>query len=146
MKALIVLSMLFTSIASASDTISLMEYKETFDKKVHEIKFEVNKNLKRAWVEVTLGESFSDEIYYDVFDIEVPGLSYDPELNGVVYDNGVTEVVCGTFYDRRWFPDSGMSFLESGNCKFESKRFVKVVDDGFRVRNVKMVEVILKIK
>ena len=146
MKAVIALVVLLTSLVSWADTIKLLEFRETFDRDVHSVGFKVNKPLKRAWVEVSIGETFGDETHYDDTNVKVPGLSYDADINGVVFDNGTEVIVCGTFYNRRWVIDGGMSFRETGRCEFETKRIVKTVDDGFNVRKVKMIEVLLNIQ
>lgn len=146
MKAFIALTALLTSLVSAADTIKLMEYRDSRDVDVWATTFRVNKELNRAWVEVTLAESFFDDLHYDDTNVKVEGLSYDPELNGVIYNNGTEEIVCGTFYNARWVIDRGMSFRDTGRCRFETKKFVKEVDDGFYIKKVKMVEVSLIIE
>lgn len=146
MKVFIAVAALLMSMVSAADTIKLMEYRDSRDVDVYATTFKVNKPLNRAWVEVTLGESFSDDLHYSDTNVKVPGLSYSPEINGVIYDNGAEEIICGTFYNARWVIDRGMSFRASGRCKFETKKFTKDVDDGFYVRKVKMVQVNLIIE
>lgn len=146
MKTLVALTALLMSLAASAETIKLMEYKYERDVELYRTTFRVNKSLNRAWVEVTLAESHFDDLHYTDQRVKVPGLSYSPEINGVVYNNSGEEIVCGTFYNARWVIDRGMSFKDTGRCLFETNRFTKKVDDGFYIRNVEMVEVLLTIQ
>lgn len=146
MKFLVCLIFATLSLTAWSETIKLMEFKSSLDKDVYSVMFRVNKPLQRAWVEVSIGESYGDSTYYDDTNIKIEGLSYNPEINGVVYNNGSEEIVCGTFYNQRWVIDGGMSFRKTGRCEFETRHFKRAEDDGFYVRQVKMTEVLLHIK
>ena len=94
---------------------------------------------------MTISESWGDDLHYTDKEVLVPGLAYSAEINGVVYNTEAEQIVCGTFYNRRWTIDLGMSFKATGRCKFSKNKYVKTVDDGFRINEYKMVEVLLTI-
>lgn len=146
MKAFIALAALLTSMVSLADTFKLKEFRDSRDLSVYSTTFKVNKELNRAWVEVTLAETYFEDLHYKDTNVKIPGLSYSPEINGVIYNNGSEEIVCGTFYNARWVIDRGMSFRDSGRCRFETRKLTKNVDDGFYITKVKMVEVNLIIE
>lgn len=146
MKLTFLLSMFLLSSLANAESIKLMEFKSDRDIELYQTSFEVNKKLKRAWVNVVLTDSSFNELNYSDKRVQVPGLSYDAELNGVVYDNGHEVIVCGTFYNSRWSIDGGMSFRSTGRCEFSSGELNRKIDDGYHIRDVKMVEVYLNVE
>jgi hypothetical protein len=146
MKTIIAFALALTSLAASADVIKLTEFKTSRDTELYRTTYRVNKELKRAWIEVTIAESSFDDLHYSDVQVKVPGLSYSPEINGVVYNLNGKEVVCGTFYNSRWTIDQGMSFRETGRCNIATGNYVKSLDDGFNIRNVKTTEVILTIR
>lgn len=141
MNLLIAIFTLSLSFVASAKSIKLAEYETDGDLSVYRTQFNVNKSLNRAWVEITLDDVRFDETYYTDEKVKVPGLSYDPTINGVVFQNGEETIVCGTFYNRRWTIDLGMSFAPTGRCEIVDTIKTKKVDDGFNVRKVKMIVV-----
>lgn len=145
MKLLIASLAMVFSLSIGAETIKLGEYPYSHWIEVYHTIFRVNKDLNRAWVEVTLAETVGDSTFYEDHNVKVEGLAYSPELNGVVFNRNGEEIVCGTFYNRRWTIDRGMSFLPTGRCELSHKTVTKNVDDGFYVRKVKVFQVFLTI-
>lgn len=146
MKTLLAIALALTSLVASADVIKLTEFKNNRDLELYRTTYRVNKELGRAWIEVTISDYKHDELHYSDVRVKIPGLSYSAELNGVVYNMNGEEVVCGTFYNARWTIDMGMSFKATGRCNISTSNYVKKVDDGFNIKNVKMTEVILTIK
>lgn len=146
MKKFVALFALMLSTVAAADSILLLEKRTNRDEEVYRVDFDVNKSLNRAWVEITFAESSHDDLHYSDSRVKVPGLSYDPEINGVVYEKNGEKIVCGTFYNNRWIIDRGMSFRKTGRCTF-SNEVVKVdVDNGFEIRTYPYVRVYLNVQ
>lgn len=136
MNLLIAIFTLSLSFAAFAKSIKLAEYPAEQGVSVYRTQFNVNKSLNRAWVEISLADDSFGDTYYIDKNVKVPGLVYDPAINGVVYQNDGETVVCGTFYNRRWTIDLGMSFSSTGRCEIVSSIKTEEVDDGFYVRKL----------
>lgn len=146
MKVLFALVFALTSLVASADVIKLTEFKNNRDLELYRTTFRVNKELGRAWMEVTISDYKFDELHYSDVRVKIPGLSYNAEINGVVYNKNGEEIVCGTFYNARWTIDRGMSFKATGRCNVSTNNYSKKVDDGFEIKTVKMTEVLLTIE
>lgn len=141
---LIALALMVSALASAEPE-KIFEMQNTWDEEFYRLQFRVNKPLNRAWVEVTTAEYNGDSTDYSDYNVKVEGLAYDPEINGVVIERNGERVVCGTFYNHRWTIDFGMSFRDTGRCKFTHKATKIEVDDGFYIRKVPVLQVFLEV-
>ena len=146
MKTLLAFAIALTSLAASADMIKLTEFKNNRDAELYRTTYRVNKELGRAWIEVTIAESSHGDLHYSDVRAKVPGLTYSAEINGVVYNKNGEEVVCGTFYNSRWTIDRGMSFKDTGRCNISTNKYTKKVDDGYYIKDVKMTEVLLTIE
>ncbi len=144
-KILTVLALVF-SFSAAADSIKIFEKDIDRGEDLYSIDYQVNKSLNRAWVQVTTVESFSDDSHYTDERALVPNLSYDAVVNGIVYNLNGEQVVCGTFYNRRWTIDFGMSVRETGRCKFENKIVKVQVDNGYEIYTKKVLQVFLNVQ
>lgn len=146
MKMLI--TILATIISSAAFAESTMIFEETASRgqEIYRLDFDVNKKLNRAWVDITVAESFGDDTHYSDSSVLVKGLSYDPEQNGVVYDLNGEKVLCGTFYNAPWVIDYGMSFRSTGRCTLTKKKVTVEVDNGFEIYKVKKLQVFFNVQ
>lgn len=146
MHLLIAILTLTVSFAINAKSIKLAEFTADRSLSVYRTQFNVNKSMNRAWVEITMAnDSFGDTYYVDK-NVKVPGLSYDPMINGVVYQNGDEKILCGTFYNAPWTIDLGMSFAATGRCEIVDAIKSTSIDDGFYVRKVDQIVVELIIE
>jgi len=146
MKTLLAFAIALTSLVASADVIKLTEFKNNRDLELYRTTYRVNKELGRAWIEVTISDYKFDELHYSDVRVKIPGLSYSADINGVVYNKNGEEIVCGTFYNARWTIDMGMSFKETGRCNITTNNYSKKVDDGYYIKDVKMTEVLLTIE
>jgi hypothetical protein len=110
MKNLILsLGLTFSSIAAA-DSVKIFEVANNGVPK-HDVStsFEINEELGRAWVSVSLSESWGDDTTYNDTRVKVEGLSYDAETKSIVLNRHGETIVCGVIYNRRWVIDVGGS-------------------------------------
>lgn len=146
MKKFIAIIALMISVAASAESVLIYDETISRDEEVYSIDFEVNKDMNRAWVNVVTSTWRGDSSDYSDNRRKVEGLSYDPELNGVVYDLNGEQVVCGTFYNARWVIDRGMSFRKTGRCTFTKKLVKEVVDNGFETYKVSKLHVYLNVE
>lgn len=146
MKKLIAILALMISSAAFAESILIFEEAASRGREIYRVDYNVNKKLNRAWIDITVAESFGDDTHYDDSRVLVKGLSYDPELNGVVYDLNGEKVLCGTFYNARWVIDYGMSFRPTGRCSLTTKNKTVEVDNGFEIYKVKMHQVFFNVE
>lgn len=146
MKKLITILALIFSSAVFAESIVIFEESSSNTEEIYSVDFDVNKDLNRAWVNVSVADSWGDSTHYSDSRVKVKGLSYNPELNGVVYDLNGEQVLCGTFYNARWVIDMGMSYRPTGRCTFSNKRIKAVVDNGFEMVKVQKLQVTLTVE
>lgn len=145
MKSLIASIVLMFSLTALADTTVLLETKN-YDNYDVSTTFTVNKELGRAWVTVTLGETFGDSTYYNDTRVKVEGLSYDAATRSIVLDKDGEQIVCASLYNRRFIIDGGNSIRNSGRCKFSVKKFKKEFDNGFEIYKVPMLQVLMTVE
>jgi hypothetical protein len=143
-QILIVFALVISSVASA-DTIKLFETR--YDSSTeYSPEFQINKSLGRAWVNVAEAEYMGDSSYYRDNRVLVPGLSYDASERTIVFEKNGERIVCAELYNRRFVIDRGNSVRMTERCSFSQKKVTLPVDNGFEIRNVKMVQVFLNIE
>jgi hypothetical protein len=103
--------------------------------------FGINEELGRAWVELALSDRMSDS-GPDYQRIKVEGLSLVGgsvvlAVEGQQVECAVVKTV-GIFRTR--------VARATGNCKFVTRRFNQMVDDGFNLRRVPMMSVSIQTK
>lgn len=146
MKKLIAVLALMISSAAFAESMVIFEEEASRGEDIYRVDFDVNKKLNRAWVNVSVAESFGDDTHYTDTRVKIKGLAYDPEQNGVVYDLNGEQVLCGTFYNARWVIDYGMSFRPTGRCTLTNKKITVEVDNGFEIYKIQKLQVIFSVK
>lgn len=104
-------------------------------------KFEINRSLGRAWVEIEFNTYNSDGPLYYNDRVQVKGLRFDTDSNEVVMDIDGTSIVCAKVKKQLF---NSYYIRATGKCKFEQKRYVQQVDNGYEVENVSKVKITLK--
>jgi hypothetical protein len=145
LKRLIAVFALALSTVAAAEPTLIFETKNHSDYGV-ETTFEVNKELGRAWVNVSLSESWGDDTTYDDTRVKVEGLSYDAETKSIVLNRNGETIVCGVIYNRRWVIDIGGSVRQTKRCTFTVKKFNVTEDDGFETYKVPMLQIFMNVQ
>ena len=113
--------------------------------------FGVNKELGRAWIEVTVVEQLSswggEEGDYRTtsYKKRSPGLAYNSELKEVFYQSPTQRVVCSTLEKRRFLFFTFEDIVETGNCPIKVVKETREEDDGFEVRTQDVHKVSLQV-
>ena len=96
-------------------------------------KFEVNRELGRAWVEIQIIDSGYSEAasIVEVIQKPVEGLSFDNATKSIVYTRGDHSVVCAN--ERAFL--SSRSYAPTAECPIVISSDNRMLDDGFNVSN-----------
>lgn len=143
MKTLLIALILMTANAFASE-IPVMKIPEARTSGVHSLimSYGTNTNLGRAWAEVTIVSPFGSDSMDEELRALVPGLSL---VGGsIVLDVEGQQVECAKLVTRGIF---GYLYPKAtGKCIFQVRKSVEQQDNGFEIRKVKMLEIVLVTK
>lgn len=140
-KLALSLCLLSFSAAHAAESL-VMEVPDSFWQSESKAKFEINKELGRAWVTLVTTENRGSR--RDRFDREtkqtVPGLSYDAASRSIVFDHEGALHECATVSTR------GRSIFRYDkiiptNCTLKVKKAKKLIDDGYHMRKINVIQV-----
>lgn len=133
MKIFIIATLLVGSVFGADSVLlKVQKYGKYFS---HSIRFDVNKDLGRAWIVLYTDTSPSDpEFEPDEERIKIEGLSYkDGEI---VFEKDGLEVVCASEVTSGLWIFKGTRMKETGLCFLEKEDKIVLVDDGFNIQEV----------
>jgi hypothetical protein len=139
------LSLVVLLTATVSEAASIKIYEDKPDGDHISASFAVNKDLGRAWVEVR-EVTYGDENSHDITTkVKVPGLSYDPELSAIVFEDEGRVVECANVVTsgRSIFR---MTKIKNTNCSFSVEKLMMDIDDGFYIKRQLRVQVYLNVK
>jgi hypothetical protein len=142
MKSLLVFIFLFFTFGLQAKSIKVYETYHYSD--AYKAEFEVNKELGRAWIkfiETTYGEDGGD----NKSRFKVPGLSYDTERSVITLDHEGRLIDCAEVYDSGRFIFR-MTKIRNLNCSLKTQVVKVQEDNGFEIRTVKKVQVLLKVE
>lgn len=143
-KLALSLCLLSFGAAHASEVV-VLETLDFFTNGKAEARFEVNKELGRAWVVMDITDHRSgprrEQRTREIREL-VPGLSYDANSRTIVYDND------GAIHDCAKVVSRGRSIFRYDkitplNCSLKVKKVRKQVDDGFRIRHQSVMQAVL---
>ena len=108
---------------------------KVFERSLHNesvaARFDVNRQLGRAWVDVELTSTTPSEIpESQVVPQALNGLYYDPVRRQVIYRTGTSGIVCAE--DSNFLGTT--SLKETGQCQLRVNAETRKVDDGFNGR------------
>lgn len=145
-KLALSLCLLGLSVAHAAE-VKVMEVPDSFWNSSASAKFEVNKELGRAWVTLVTTENHGggrrhQDRYVRETKQLVPGLSYDSSSRTIVYDTQGAIHECATVTTR------GRSIfrhdrITSTGCTLKVKKAKKAYDDGYRISKRDVLQVFL---
>lgn len=145
MKSFLLSTMLLISGLLHAEDMKIFEIDNNTDKVVSS-EFAINKELDRAWVEITVSERFGDpdDMHTKSYRQKVEGLRYDSASGNIVLDKDGQIIECAAVKTR------GISFLkhdniENSNCSFLSQNLKVGIDDGFVIKKQKQTHVFLHI-
>lgn len=134
MKKLFTVALLLVSTAIlAEQKIKIATFPGSYSDSIS-LKFEVNKELGRAWVSATFSDHDPDSLPC-ASNFKVPGLSYSKELNSVVYVKDGVTTVCSKMVTK----GKGIFKLEKFedvNCTLKIELTERLHDDGFNIYKV----------
>lgn len=142
MKAIITLILTIASLSSFAKEIKVFEFESSRRYEV-EAYFSKNEELNRVWITVEK-ERVNRDWGADYHRVKLPELKLNSAQREVVYILDGEEISCGSFSYSRWL--GADKFIETGRCSLSTRKFVKKVDDGFNIKNVKMTEVLLTVE
>ena len=143
-QILIVLALVLSSVATA-DSILLLETR--YDTSTDYLpEFQVNKGLGRAWVNVVEAEFNGDSSNYSDNRVKIEGMSYVAADRSIVIERNGEVIKCAELFNRRLILDGGNSIRLTKRCSFSQKKVTVAVDNGYEVRNVKMIQVFLNVE
>ena len=107
--------------------------------------FEINKDLGRAWVEVTTSPNDPDHMS-DVERIKIEGLSYDQQSGAINIDFEGKITTCAEYktVGRSIFRQKLIKMTE--NCKLEGRWKTFTYDNGFEIVKTSKYEIFLIVK
>jgi hypothetical protein len=147
MKNLILsLALTFSSIAAA-DSVKIFEI-ANYGVPKHDVStsFEINEELGRAWVNVTLADQRFEDRSYDHHRVKIAGLSMNSEKTAIVLEQDGALVDCATVTPKSGVFGRKLIIRPTGRCTFETKIAQVAVDNGFEIRNVRTIQVYLKVQ
>lgn len=140
------LALLFTLILSHSALSGELEVfnQPVFNMDVISSNFQINKELGRAWVEISLDDStFSDTDDYQTLRVKVPGLSFNQEQStiellheGQLIECAKVKVVGKSIFKR--------TVIKNTSCDLVSMINYVDYDDGFEIKKRRHAQLILK--
>ena len=127
------------SIASASaNEIIIQEIGNGMTNPLVSTSFEVNRELGRAWVAVSVGDGFREGDSSD-FRILVPGLLYDAAQGQIRYE----DTVCATVKTTKLF--KGLNIKPKKACVLGSRVIEKTIDTGFERVKEQRLQILLNV-
>ena len=136
-------ALLVGSLIGVAHAAQVIVYDAPINDRTQEVSagFAVNRELGRAWIDVTLttndiGDEAPDQT---VIEKKVDGLYYDPARKQVLFRTSSSElIVCAEDASFLW-----TTYLKTtGQCQLSSHTEERKVDDGFNVREQTVAEVI----
>ena len=109
--------------------------------------YAINRELGRAWIEVTLTvqPSGDDSVAPDVIRVQVPGLGFDAAASAVVFRaNDGQAVKCAQVTQKQRLFSKQDVIEPTGHCELIRKYVTVPIDDGFVVEQVQRFEVHFK--
>lgn len=143
---LIVLTLVFFlwSLARADENV-VIEIPAPYWRTQTKTMFEINRLEGRAWVAIEAYDASMArrDRFYSHYRKKVPGLSFDKEHSKITLerDGAITE--CATVESR------GRSIfrydhITNTQCELKVKKVIKEIDNGFEIRKIEMIQVLLK--
>lgn len=140
------LALTFSSIAAA-DSVKIFEIRN-HGVPTHDVSanFEVNEELGRAWVNVTLADQRFDDTSYDNYRVKVAGLSMNFEKTAIVLEQDGALIDCATVTPKSGVFGRKLIIRPTGLCTFEKKIAHEAVDNGFEIRKFRTIQVYLNVQ
>lgn len=145
-KFIAVLALSFSAIAAA-DSVKIFETRDSMVSLSDVTNtFQVNRELGRAWVNVSIAERSGDDTWYNDTRVKVEGLAMNAEKTAIVYEANGSATECATVSPKRGLFGTNLIIRPTGACKFETKKAKIDVDNGFEIRRIPMIQVYLNVQ
>ena len=133
-KMVTVLVLMCAQLVNANETVQTEIYKNLSGwKTISEIKYGVNIDLGRAWLEFNASNAGDYDDMGDDYRLKVEGLKFDIELNAVTFKNAGKSVICQQYGSKRFLGRNIQTIKDTKNCK-KVETYKKVtIDDGFNL-------------
>lgn len=133
--------LLFSSVTFAAE-IKIFDTVPYFNYGYVTSKFEINRDLGRAWVEIEVQSANMEEMS-DYYRQRVDGLSFDGEK--IVFEHEGQLIECATV-KRKGRGIFKRESIKNTNCEFKSKEVLVLRDNGFEIVKEKHLQVFLVTK
>jgi hypothetical protein len=141
MKTLIGLFLTLTAFSATAGEITIYDRAigQSYGISSYSQDFDMNPELGRVWVSVKFNDG-SEGPSYDEDRIKLEGLSFNATTSQIQLDvDGVQTICANVKLSRRSY-----RIRPTGNCTFKQKHYSVKVDDGFEVRTVEKLKILLK--
>jgi hypothetical protein len=144
MKILVLgLTLMLSAVAQAVE-IKILDIPEWPGSTVNS-KFEFNKELGRAWVEIEVSRGSGEDSSSDFYRTKVEGLFFDILTSSVVIEHQGLLIECAQV-SMRGRSIFRIERIKNTNCEFTSKVVTVLVDDGFEIKKRYRLQVFLVTK
>lgn len=108
--------------------------------------FEINRDQGRAWVSIKAWDASQGrrDRYYSYYRQLVPGLSFDKETSSIVLEKDGAVTTCAKV-ESRGRSIFRYDYIMPTGCELKLRKIMKEVDNGYEVRRVEMIQVLLNV-
>lgn len=108
--------------------------------------FEINRDQGRAWVSIKAWDASQGrrDRYYNYYRQLVPGLSFDKETSSIVLEKDGAVTTCAKV-ESRGRSIFRYDYIMPTGCELKLRKIMKEVDNGYEVRRVEMIQVLLNV-
>lgn len=146
MKIFIVALAFFACTAHADSEVNLENKGLLLQNPSIDPSFAADKDLGRAWVVLSITEGpgaapgiSEEDKLSELVNVKVNGLAFDPETGNITYEKNNEKIICA----RQGRVLGARHFKNSNNCKIRVSKVTRKTDDGFRLRNEHVVDVVI---
>lgn len=101
--------------------------------------FEINRDLGRAWVEVTVYPGDSESLA-ETRRVKVPGLSYNKVTRQIIFAKDGLQAVCANVKKRIF---NTYAIKKTGQCKLTREFYTEEVDNGYEIERMNFFKILL---
>jgi hypothetical protein len=142
---MIAIALMITSLVHAGEIriASISQYQLWGSASVSQ-KFEINPDLGRAWVLVSITANDPDGVgASDEARVKIEGMSFDKSTNSVVIDHEGKLTTCAEYKTVGRSIFRRTELVMTSSCKFEGRWRNVTYDDGFEIKKTKVYDVVL---
>lgn len=141
MKNFLALIITLTSLSAFAGEIKIFdratwEYGQAYS---YSPTLEINKDLGRAWVNISFITTGDGPVYSDER-VKIEGLSFNPTTSQIQLDVEGVQIICANVKTSRFL---GTTIKPTGKCTFNQKFYTVNVDNGYEIEKVQKIKITL---